>query len=168
QTALRTGQGGGARRGSTRILISILIGAEAAFPERQAVLHETEGESGKRTDFSVRGKTKRRDAYARDTIGRGTMKYLNLGLLSIALTAGLAAPDQPQSPLPTPTGPYSVGRASLQWSDESRPDAASPDGHRQLVVWLWYPSAKTQQQVAAWQPGKWADLYWTRLLRRRP
>jgi predicted dienelactone hydrolase len=96
------------------------------------------------------------------------MKYFKLGLLSIALTVGWAAPDQPQSLLPTPTGPYSVGRASLQWSDESRPDAASPDGHRQLVVWLWYPGAKTQQQVAAWQPGKWAELYWTRLLRSRP
>jgi len=97
------------------------------------------------------------------------MKSLKLVLLSIALTAGwAAAQNRPQSLLPAPTGPYSVGRASLQWSDESRPDAASPDGHRQLVVWLWYPAAKTQQQVAAWQPGKWAELYWTRLLRSRP
>jgi predicted dienelactone hydrolase len=97
------------------------------------------------------------------------MKSLKLDLLSIALTAGwAAAQNQPQSLLPAPTGPYSVGRASLQWSDESRPDAASPDGHRQLVVWLWYPAGKTQQQVAAWQPAKWAELYWTRLLRSRP
>ena len=109
-------------------------------------------------------------AHARDTIirGRSTMKYLNLGLLSIALTAGSAAPDEPQGFLPAPTGRYSVGRASLQWSDESRPDAASPDGHRQLVVWLWYPAANTQQRVAAWQPGKWSELFWTRLLRRQP
>ncbi|HXS95781.1 MAG TPA: hypothetical protein VN736_14350 [Candidatus Limnocylindrales bacterium] len=96
------------------------------------------------------------------------MKCLKLGLISIVLTMGWAAPDEPQSLLPAPTGPYSVGRASLQWSDESRLDAASPDGHRQLVVWLWYPGAKTQQQVAAWQPGKWAQLYWTRLLRSHP
>lgn len=97
------------------------------------------------------------------------MKSLKLGLLAIALTTGwTAAQNQPQSPLPAPTGPYSVGRASLQWSDESRPDAASPDGHRQLVVWLWYPAAETQQQVAPWQPGKWGELYWTRFLRSHP
>jgi len=97
------------------------------------------------------------------------MKFLELGLLSIALTAGWAiAQKQPQNPLPAPTGPYSVGRVSVQWSDEARPDAASPDGHRQLVVWLWYPAAKTQQEVAPWQPGKWGELYWTRFLRSHP
>jgi len=98
------------------------------------------------------------------------MKSLKLGLISIALTAGwAAAQDQPQGLLPSLTGPYSVGRASLQWSDESRPDAASPDGHRQLVVWLWYPAAKTQKQSpAAWQPDKWGELYWTRFLRSHP
>jgi putative transposase len=110
--------------------------------------------------------------HARDTIetGRSAMKSLKLGLISIALTAGWAtAQGQPQGLLPSLTGPYSVGRASLQWSDESRPDAASPDGHRQLVVWLWYPAANTQKQPpAAWQPDKWGELYWTRFLRSHP
>lgn len=107
--------------------------------------------------------------YNQDQTGRSTMKSRKLGLLLIALTAGWAAAQgQPHSLLPAPTGQCSVGRASLQWSDESRPDAASPDGHRQLVVSLWYPAAKTHRQVAAWQPGKWGQLYWTRLLRSHP
>src|SRR5215471_12699524 len=93
------------------------------------------------------------------------MKNLNLGLLSIALTAGWAASDERQGLLPIPRGPYSVARASLQWSDESRPDAASPDGHRQLVVWLSYPAAKTQQRVTAWPLEKQGRFYEDRSLR---
>jgi dienelactone hydrolase len=94
-------------------------------------------------------------------------KFKLLNLLCCYVVTVLAGYSETDL-LPSPTGPYSVGRASLERSDESRADAASPDGHRQLVVWLWYPAAKGQQRMAAWQPGKWAELYWTRLLRRYP
>src|SRR6202012_1279997 len=56
----------------------------------------------------------------------------------------------------------------LQWSDGSRADAESPDGHRQVVVWLWYPTGKTRERRAEWQPDRWGDLYWARLIRLRP
>src|SRR5215467_12751279 len=89
-------------------------------------------------------------------------------LVTIALTAALAAAQNPPHLLPAPSGPYAVGRTSLEWTDASRPDKASPAGYRQLVVWLWYPAEKTQKPPALWQPGKWGDLYWTRLLRSHP
>jgi dienelactone hydrolase len=90
-------------------------------------------------------------------------------LFSIAFTVALAAAqNQPVSVVPAPTGSYDVGRTSLLWSDGSRADTESPDGHRQVVVWLWYPAAKTRERPAEWQPHRWGDLYWTRLIRLRP
>jgi hypothetical protein len=97
------------------------------------------------------------------------MRDCTPALRVIIIAAQLAAAsNRAPNLLPTPTGPYSVGRTSLQLTDESRADDASPDGHRQLVVWLWYPAAKHQKKPAAWQPGKWAELYWTRFLRSHP
>jgi dienelactone hydrolase len=97
------------------------------------------------------------------------MKVHKKALFSIAFTAAVAAAqNQSVRLLPAPTGPFDVGRAFVEWTDRSRADNVSPDGHRQLVVWLWYPGAKTQKQPAAWHPGKWGELYWTRFLRSRP
>jgi len=64
-----------------------------------------------------------------------------------------------QSPLPAPTGPDEVGRMEFDWVDTSRPDPDSPSGHREIVVWLWYPaSPKNGAEVAEWVPGKWGEL----------
>jgi dienelactone hydrolase len=64
-----------------------------------------------------------------------------------------------QSPLPPPTGPYGVGRTQFDWVDSSRPDPDCPSGHREIVVWLWYPASSTKQSEAAeWMPGKWGEL----------
>jgi dienelactone hydrolase len=64
-----------------------------------------------------------------------------------------------QSPLPAPTGPYEVERTEFDWVDTSRPDPDSPSGHREIVVWLWYPAApKDGAEAAEWMPGKWGEL----------
>ncbi len=44
--------------------------------------------------------------------------------------------------LPTPTGPYAVGRVLDDWTDESRPEifASSASHNRELTVWIWYPA----------------------------
>ena len=64
-----------------------------------------------------------------------------------------------QSPLPAPTGPYEVGRTEFDWVDPSRPDPDSPGGHREIVVWLWYPaSPKNGAEAAELMPGKWGEL----------
>jgi pimeloyl-ACP methyl ester carboxylesterase len=69
------------------------------------------------------------------------------------------APATTQSPLPAPTGPFEVGRTEFDWVDTSRPDPNSPSGHREIVVWLWYPaSPKNGAEAAEWMPGKWGEL----------
>lgn len=48
--------------------------------------------------------------------------------------------------LPTPTGLFAVGRATYAWIDDTHSDplAPVPGTRRELVVWIWYPSAGTQ------------------------
>jgi predicted esterase len=47
--------------------------------------------------------------------------------------------------LPTPSGPFGIGRVGYEWIDTSRPDtySANPDAHRDLMVYLWYPAPPT-------------------------
>lgn len=46
--------------------------------------------------------------------------------------------------IPTPSGPFGVGRAAYEWIDAARPDGHStdPQAHRDLMVYLWYPALK--------------------------
>ena len=69
-------------------------------------------------------------------------------------------PAQPhRARCPVPTGPYEVGRTEFDWVDKSRPDPDSPSGHREIVVWLWYPaSPKNGAEPAELMPGKWGEL----------
>src|SRR5262249_28452942 len=93
-------------------------------------------------------------------------RWTNGVFLVVLAAVRVEAQSQPAL-LPSPTGQYNVGRTALQWTDSSRSDPTSPDGHRQLVVWLWYPATKGQK-FAEWQPGKWGELFWARLLRSDP
>jgi len=47
--------------------------------------------------------------------------------------------------LPTPTGSFTVGRTILDWTDPATLDnlapAPAPGATRELLVWIWYPSA---------------------------
>ena len=43
--------------------------------------------------------------------------------------------------LPPPTGPFAVGKTTVQWTDESRVEPLSPNHEsRQLMVDIWYPA----------------------------
>lgn len=46
--------------------------------------------------------------------------------------------------LPTPSGPFGIGRVGYEWVDTSRSDtySADPDAHRDLMVYLWYPAPR--------------------------
>jgi len=48
--------------------------------------------------------------------------------------------------LPTPTGPFAVGRVIYDWTDDANLDALAPvpGTKRELLVWIWYPSAAGQ------------------------
>src|SRR5258708_30881001 len=60
--------------------------------------------------------------------------------------------------LPTPSGLLPVGRAVLEWRDDSRNDPISPDkATRSLLIWLWYPAiAPPHSPPAPYVPESWA------------
>lgn len=50
--------------------------------------------------------------------------------------------------LPEPTGPYAVGRVTLDWLEEGRIDPFAPAAgtKRELPVWIWYPARRDAVQ----------------------
>jgi dienelactone hydrolase len=75
---------------------------------------------------------------------------LSCGLAVSALavhtqTSDVADAARKTSPqLPVPSGPFGIGRVGYDWIDTSRPDryAADPQAHRELMVYLWYPTSQ--------------------------
>lgn len=59
------------------------------------------------------------------------------------LYASVHPPVRPQ--LPRLNGPWAVGRQSFDWTDPARSDPAAqtPDHHRELMVFVWYPARPT-------------------------
>jgi pimeloyl-ACP methyl ester carboxylesterase len=67
-----------------------------------------------------------------------------LGVLGIAALVGfLWLENRSEVTLPTPTGSFAVGRAIYDWTDSAGLDtlAPVPGTKRELLVWIWYPSA---------------------------
>jgi hypothetical protein len=61
---------------------------------------------------------------------------------------------------PKLTGEYAVGRVGFTWVDPHRPDPFGPaaDSKRELVVWVWYPAAASDNSTPAeYLPGKWGE-----------
>jgi dienelactone hydrolase len=58
----------------------------------------------------------------------------------------LASPEQTSitPELPSPSGSFGVGRIAYEWTDVSRSESHAPDSqaHRDLMVYLWYPSPR--------------------------
>src|SRR6266404_2393046 len=70
-----------------------------------------------------------------------------LGVLAIAALLGsLWLERRTEITLPPPTGPFAVGRAIYDWTDDAKQDtlAPVPGTKRELLVWIWYPSAAGQ------------------------
>ena len=57
--------------------------------------------------------------------------------------------------LPIPSGPFGIGRVACHWIDTSRPDRFSslPQAHRELIVYLWYPTDQAAGAKGAYLPG---------------
>ncbi len=51
--------------------------------------------------------------------------------------------------LPPPSGPFGIGRAGYDWIDAKRPawNSTDPQAHRELMVYLWYPTAQKHADV---------------------
>ncbi|HXO29755.1 MAG TPA: family membership [Thermoanaerobaculia bacterium] len=60
-----------------------------------------------------------------------------------ALLGSLWLERRSELTLPTPTGSFAVGRAIFDWKDDAGVDtlAPVPGTKRELLVWIWYPSA---------------------------
>src|SRR5712692_7842096 len=70
-----------------------------------------------------------------------------LGVLGIgALFVFLWLEHRSEVTLPTPTGSFAVGRAIQDWTDRVALDtlAPVPGTKRELLIWIWYPSAAGQ------------------------
>jgi dienelactone hydrolase len=73
-----------------------------------------------------------------------------LGVLGVgALLAALWIERRTETALPTPTGSFAVGRAIYDWTDDAALDTLAPvrGTKRELLVWIWYPSAAGQSVV---------------------
>jgi dienelactone hydrolase len=80
-------------------------------------------------------------------IFRGFTVLAMFGVLGVAVLLGsLWLEHQTEVTLPIPTGPFAVGRTIYDWTDEVRLDALAPipGTKRELLVWIWYPSAAAQ------------------------
>jgi predicted dienelactone hydrolase len=58
--------------------------------------------------------------------------------------------------LPAPTGPFEVGRAIFDWTDDKTADvlAPVPRAKRELLVWIWYPADRGKTSVVDdYMPG---------------
>src|ERR1700686_5691676 len=68
-------------------------------------------------------------------------------VVAIAFLLGLMWLDHNrETALPTPTGPFAVGRTTYVWSDPAHldPMAPQPGSTRELLAWIWYPAAPRQ------------------------
>ena len=81
-------------------------------------------------------------------------------VVAIAVLLGLMWLDHNrETTLPTPSGPFAVGRTTYVWSDPAHPDplAPQPGTKRELLAWIWYPAASRQpsQTVDDYLPAPW-------------
>jgi len=78
-------------------------------------------------------------------------------LRSAVFTAQAQSPKRRIPVLPRPEGPFAVGRAGFDWTDQTRPEVLSKvsSAKRELMVYLWYPAdAKDATAKAApYLPG---------------
>jgi dienelactone hydrolase len=60
-----------------------------------------------------------------------------------------------QLELPSPTGPYSVGRTIFRWVDTSRPEVLTedPNDYRGAMAFVWYPAVPGTGVDAEYFPG---------------
>jgi dienelactone hydrolase len=84
------------------------------------------------------------------------LKFLaSISIYSVLLSGTLAsAVETPQ--IPSPTGPYRIGRVAYDWTDTTRLDTigTDPKRNRELMVWLWYPAERSSVQPhGAYLPG---------------
>jgi dienelactone hydrolase len=80
-------------------------------------------------------------------IFKGFAVLAMLGVLGVtALLGSLWLERLTETTLPTPTGPFAVGRALYDWADDETLDTLAPVAgtKRELLAWIWYPTEAGQ------------------------
>jgi dienelactone hydrolase len=75
-----------------------------------------------------------------------------LGVLAFGVLLGLLCLEHnAEITLPTPSGPFAVGRVIYDWTDEVTVDTLAPvlGTKRELLVWIWYPATAGQSGAYA-------------------
>jgi predicted dienelactone hydrolase len=90
------------------------------------------------------------------------LKILALAILALIFVSAvflgyLAVARNTPLQLPAPTGSYPVGRVEFDWVDPARPDPLADQGSspRELVVWIWFPAAKSGTVPVPYLPSAW-------------
>jgi len=77
--------------------------------------------------------------------------------LNLAASSEVGLDQASMRSLPQPTGSFAVGRVAYDWTDSSRREALSDDSEarRELMVYVWYPSAPPGPRAtrAGYLPG---------------
>ena len=78
----------------------------------------------------------------------GLLILSTIASCQIAKSAEAASAPADSAVLPTPSGPYSIGRQGYALTDSSRADpfSSKENGHRKLMVYIWYPVHHTKGQ----------------------
>lgn len=88
---------------------------------------------------------------------RSLISPILLCCVSAAVVGFAQQPPIASKRLPPPKGKYEVGRIGYDWTDPSRPDplpSKPSTAHRELMVYVWYPTDKSNQnQPAEYLPG---------------
>lgn len=73
----------------------------------------------------------------------------------VLLFASLWIEHRSEITLPKPSGPFSVGRQILDWTDDSTFDPLAPGStKRELLVWIWYPADKSSAKTTDYIPAQ--------------
>jgi hypothetical protein len=65
-----------------------------------------------------------------------------------------------KTPVPRPSGPFSVARTCREWIDSDRAEiySANPGDRRELAVWIWYPADSAPGlERAPYLPEAWTS-----------
>src|SRR5437868_9754989 len=90
-------------------------------------------------------------------IGIWPARVAFVGLAGVVLLVALLWWERNQPlELPAPTGPFAVGRVTYDWTDDAKVDtlAPSPGTKRELLVWVWYPSATQSAPADDYVPAQ--------------
>lgn len=91
-------------------------------------------------------------------LARAVAALSAFGILGLAALFGLLWREH-RTPLtlPAPSGHFAVGRTTFSWTNNSETDelAPAPGTKRQVLVWLWYPAARSPSRPAEYLPAPW-------------